>query len=360
MDGSDHDRMRRLLPAYVEGDLAEEEREQVSQHLSECSECAAEARSMERVRDALRGLEQVDVPLGFGDAVWRKIEREPVWRTWLRRVFIFAPQRMPMKGLATASALVLIVALTYLVSTRLQERGVPSDAVLMSDAGPVEEEPARGVLTDKKESVGTESLAEGEVDMQSLEDEEASLAYHERATPASGAREEEMRPDLSTLDRAAERGEGVRAPEPATSEKMVLAERDEAEAVEDFMGAASQQAVDELRPGAVLEAPGAILMPSGGARVELNWLPAGERQVVFLRVHLDVDGSVLDVEMERPGDVEVDSTVLDIVHSWKFAPIVVDGRAQKVWVTVPVAVSEPMEESSEETIPSEGGGSSTF
>lgn len=332
-----HERVHTLLSLYVEGDLTGEEREEVEAHLSQCEECAREVRSLRRMRKALGGLAEVDVPLGFRDAVWRTIDAEPAWRTWLRRIVLLPPRRFPIEGLAAASALVLIVAVSYLVSTRLSELRRPEDAILLTGTGALDEEAGREAVGEKK---GAEPEAKG-------------------GEPAAEAGSRISAPDR----RVAVEGEEDRASVRSLTEfdKMNAAETGEAT----FAAAPPAEPVREDEPGLLVEAPGTVRTPEGGAVIELDRLGAGETQLVILRVKLGVDGSVLDAKVVdsrflAPGgeaDPMIDSLVVDAVCSWRFNPILVDGEPAQVETTLVVPVSGPGLEKAGE--PGEGDAEST-
>jgi anti-sigma factor RsiW len=349
----DHERVRTLLSLYVEGDLAGEEREEVESHLSQCEECAREVRSLERMHETLGGLAEVEAPLGFRDAVWRKIDAEPGWRRWLRRLVLLTPQRLPIEGLAAASALVLIVAVSYLVSTHLMRGRRPEEAVLLTGRGALEEEVGRETVEEKKGVAGERE-----------EDAERARPAAERAqAPTGGARPGAKGAELevlggepaagaesriSSLDRReAAEGEEDRLSARSLTEfdKMNAAEGGEAV----FAAAVPAEPVYQDEPGLLVEAPGAVRTPEGGAVIELEGLGAGQRQLVTLRIRLGVDGSVLDAKavgsrflpQGGQGDPAIDSLVVDAVCGWKFNPILVDGEPAQVETTLVVPVSGP-------------------
>jgi anti-sigma factor RsiW len=54
-----------LISAYLDGELARAETEQLFDHLGSCGRCAAEMEDLQRVRSAVRSLPQLELPPGL-------------------------------------------------------------------------------------------------------------------------------------------------------------------------------------------------------------------------------------------------------------------------------------------------------
>jgi anti-sigma factor RsiW len=74
-----------LLSAFLDGELTEQERTQVVEHLANCSACGDELTNLHFARAAVRSLPLIDVPPGLGPAgegfaeIRPLTRRPPVW-----------------------------------------------------------------------------------------------------------------------------------------------------------------------------------------------------------------------------------------------------------------------------------------
>src|SRR5262245_63555662 len=74
MTSSEHEELRSQLGAFVLGALAPAEEAEVRAHLAECDECAAEARALRPVVDALAwSVATVDPPAAVRERILRSI-----------------------------------------------------------------------------------------------------------------------------------------------------------------------------------------------------------------------------------------------------------------------------------------------
>jgi len=90
-----HTRMYRLLSAYADNELGENESREVKQHLEICTTCQQRLQEMRSIRTKIREAATVDLPDNFIFAVQRSIRREEqesvVWlgtERFARNVFV--------------------------------------------------------------------------------------------------------------------------------------------------------------------------------------------------------------------------------------------------------------------------------
>ena len=90
-----HTRMYRLLSAYADNELGENESREVGQHLGICTTCQQRLQEMRSIRTKIREAATVDLPDNFIFAVQRSIRREEqesvVWlgtERFARNVFV--------------------------------------------------------------------------------------------------------------------------------------------------------------------------------------------------------------------------------------------------------------------------------
>src|SRR5215475_9034961 len=115
MTSSDHEELRSQLGAYMLGTLAPAEQAEVRAHLAVCEDCAAEARALQPVVDALAwSVEPVDPPGAVRERVLSAIAT-PAIAPVKPSVASVAPRRPSvLPWLAAAASLVLAVGLgTY-------------------------------------------------------------------------------------------------------------------------------------------------------------------------------------------------------------------------------------------------------
>lgn len=82
-----HSKLRARLNDYVDRELPGTQRAELSAHLAECRDCAAELRELEHAVSLLRRLPDPELPPGFADAVIERVragESEPGWLRALR------------------------------------------------------------------------------------------------------------------------------------------------------------------------------------------------------------------------------------------------------------------------------------
>jgi len=69
---------RPLLGAYLDGEIAETEREELEQHIAMCEYCQAELEAEKKVRQVLQTLPEVEPPLYLRARIYASIERKPL------------------------------------------------------------------------------------------------------------------------------------------------------------------------------------------------------------------------------------------------------------------------------------------
>jgi anti-sigma factor RsiW len=109
MTSSEHEELRSQLGAFVLGALAPAEEAEVRAHLAVCDECAAEARALRPVVDALAwSAEPIDPPAAVRDRILSSITA-PAAGPVARPVSVARPSVLPW--LAAAASLVLAIGL---------------------------------------------------------------------------------------------------------------------------------------------------------------------------------------------------------------------------------------------------------
>jgi protein TonB len=81
--------------------------------------------------------------------------------------------------------------------------------------------------------------------------------------------------------------------------------------------------------------------PRGGYQVHPSYPPAARQAraegTTLLRVHIAKDGTIDDVEVQRPaGHVALDQAAVDAVRKWRFEPARAGSEPVAMWVVVPV------------------------
>jgi anti-sigma factor RsiW len=70
------ERVRNLLSAYLDRELSTEEFRLVRAHLVACADCSAELEAERTLKDALAGLPSAEVPEGFLDDIFARLDGE--------------------------------------------------------------------------------------------------------------------------------------------------------------------------------------------------------------------------------------------------------------------------------------------
>ncbi|HEY3358919.1 MAG TPA: zf-HC2 domain-containing protein [Polyangia bacterium] len=96
----------KFIPAYVDGEFAEEDRVEFERHLAECARCREVARFEARFKASLRAhLRRPALPLGLRERITAQIEAAPVPGSRLRRFFY--------RSVLVAAAAPVLVALLF-------------------------------------------------------------------------------------------------------------------------------------------------------------------------------------------------------------------------------------------------------
>ncbi|MCR4424796.1 MAG: anti-sigma factor [Firmicutes bacterium] len=105
-------KVERLISAYIDRELSEEERNRVRQHLAMCSECFAIYKLMQEVKSALECTSQPECPKDLWDNVelrLRALPLQPAKRVnSIAHVFSFAKLVVPAALAGTAIAVPLV------------------------------------------------------------------------------------------------------------------------------------------------------------------------------------------------------------------------------------------------------------
>ena len=117
------ERLRRIYFKYIDGELPGRKARRVEEHVRNCSDCAVEAKSIERIHSLLRTAGQAEAPDAYWNTYWERLEKklpdEPSPVTLMSRISgAFASMfRQPA---VLAKAAVYILFLAFLVYTTPQ------------------------------------------------------------------------------------------------------------------------------------------------------------------------------------------------------------------------------------------------
>jgi anti-sigma factor RsiW len=98
-------RSKKKLSAYLDGEMPEQEREVISQHLQQCEECRGEVAAFSAVTDALNTIEGIEVPPYFMTRLRQQVREQAKPVPFFQRI----------RGLAvTAATAVAVVASLFI------------------------------------------------------------------------------------------------------------------------------------------------------------------------------------------------------------------------------------------------------
>ncbi len=132
-----HDCMevREEFSAYLDGELAVEEREGFEAHLTGCAECLRELDTMKRVDVAYRGLPAVSAPAGFEADVREAVRTGRVGSEVVRRP---VPRWMgPLVALGTAAAMLIVSVIVFETREGAQQEMQVASAPMRIESGDV-------------------------------------------------------------------------------------------------------------------------------------------------------------------------------------------------------------------------------
>jgi len=110
---------KKLLQLYIDDALTFGEKQQVEQHLEECSACRAELKSLSASVKLIKSLPEVSTPPNFTENLMAKISREEIQiqSTWMDRLKkqVTIPQlSFRFAGAAAITAIFVFLAFTFL------------------------------------------------------------------------------------------------------------------------------------------------------------------------------------------------------------------------------------------------------
>jgi len=109
------------LSAYLDGDLPEQEREGIAQHLRQCARCAEEERALKETLTLLRNLPAGQAPPELIEGVRLRIGKEQAKTPLWKKLFLPAHIKIPLE----AAAVVLVFLLAYGVQKEMPSSKAP-------------------------------------------------------------------------------------------------------------------------------------------------------------------------------------------------------------------------------------------
>jgi anti-sigma factor RsiW len=101
-------RIKKKLSVYLDGEMPEQERIVISEHLQRCEECKAELAGLMKVADSLNILDGVDVPPYFMTRLRQYIKEEAKPVSFLQRI----------RGVAISAATALAVIVSLFIGNQ--------------------------------------------------------------------------------------------------------------------------------------------------------------------------------------------------------------------------------------------------
>ncbi len=113
-------KLRRILPKYMDGDLSERRSALVEEHIRDCSACAAELRTLEKMRSLLRTAGEAGMPDAYWGTYWERLEKKlpdkPLPFSLSSRIWnaVAVPLRQPAAVSRIAAYIILLAFLAYM------------------------------------------------------------------------------------------------------------------------------------------------------------------------------------------------------------------------------------------------------
>ncbi|MDA8404937.1 MAG: zf-HC2 domain-containing protein [Desulfobacteraceae bacterium] len=114
-------KMAKMVSAFADGQLSEQDRERLVRHLEVCDACQKEYSDIRSIGRLLSGSEELPPSAGFAEAFWRKVEKtqktraHSAWLNW--RAWGFRP-------VWAAAAATIVIALGVLLYRQPQPRSL--------------------------------------------------------------------------------------------------------------------------------------------------------------------------------------------------------------------------------------------
>ncbi|QTL97742.1 DUF4349 domain-containing protein [Iocasia frigidifontis] len=116
-----HEKIKELLPLYIDNSLNKEEYTIIEKHLEECEECRAELAEYQENYNQLTNLKNIappeDLLLSIMNKINKKDKKENKQDSIVNRLkkYFFTPLRVPA-GLVSAIAIIAVIALTFVLN----------------------------------------------------------------------------------------------------------------------------------------------------------------------------------------------------------------------------------------------------
>jgi len=112
-------KIKKLLQLYIDDALTFGEKQQVEQHLEECSACRAELKSLSASVKLIKSFHEVSTPPNFTENLMAKISREEIriqssWMDRLKKQVTIPQLSFRFAGAAAITAIFVFLAFTFL------------------------------------------------------------------------------------------------------------------------------------------------------------------------------------------------------------------------------------------------------
>ena len=124
--------IRKLIPVYLDDELAAADRQRVAEHLQTCADCRAEARAIEKSWALLDTFKAIEPDPNYRKRFWQSVDAHVPWHARLGQLVqrLFLQQRW-VPAAAGAALVILISAIT--IGQYLQKPQMPADLAALDD-----------------------------------------------------------------------------------------------------------------------------------------------------------------------------------------------------------------------------------
>ena len=123
------------LTTYLENFLQKEERAMIKKHCAECDNCRHSLESLQKTKDILKGLDEIEPPPWLAETIMARIYAKEEKKSWFQRFFLPLRVKVPIQALAMIFVAVLSVYIYKSTAPDMERLDRPQHLPQVSEPG---------------------------------------------------------------------------------------------------------------------------------------------------------------------------------------------------------------------------------